>query len=576
MTYPVYIVPANDTLPIFFDTFDGGTGASITLTGLAVTDIEIYKDGGTTQRASDAGYTLLDTDGIDFDTITGIHGFSIDLSDNTDAGFYAVGSWYHVVVSSVTVDAQTVNFIAAAFRIMPAEVAAGVPDVNVTHVSDDSTAADNLELDYDGTGYAKANSTIGTTTTNTDMRGTDNAALASVVGALADAAAAGDPTSADTIMQYIKQLINVLVGTTGVTTFPAEAAPANNISLAEVIRAIHTDVTGLNGDAMRGTDSAALAADYTAARAGYLDNINGHTAQTGDNYARLGAPAGASVSADIAAVQTDTDDIQTRLPSALTTGTADSGTTTTMVDAARTEADTDYWKGSWIRFTSGTIASQTRLITGFTPASDTITFAPATTQAVATNTYEILPAGAVDVRLWAGSAPNALVGGAVDADVSAVQSAAITAAAIATDAIGAAELATDGINEIRDAILADSTPFNGADVAAILTDTAEIGAAGAGLTDLGGMSTAMKAEVNVEAKDVLDTDTHAEVGQEAPAATQTLTKMIQYLYKSWRNRSTQTATTYSLYNDDAVTVDQKATVSDDGTTADKGEMATGP
>ena len=96
------------------------TGASITMSGLAVTDIEIYKDGSTTQRASDSGYTLLDTDGIDFDTITGIHGFSIDLSDNTTAGFFAVGSWYHVVVSSITVDTQTVNFVACAFRIVSA------------------------------------------------------------------------------------------------------------------------------------------------------------------------------------------------------------------------------------------------------------------------------------------------------------------------------------------------------------------------------------------------------------------------------------------------------------------------
>ena len=44
-----------------------------------------------------------------------------------------------------------------------------------------------------------------------------------------------------------------------------------------------------------------------------------------------------------------------------------------------------------------------------------------------------------------------------------------------------------------------------ADTAAILIDTAVIGAAGAGLTDLGGMSTAMKAEVLVEALKVLTT-----------------------------------------------------------------------
>ena len=90
----------------------------------------------------------------------------------------------------------------------------------------------------------------------TAMRGTDNAALASVVGALADAAAAGEVTEADTLMKYIKQLINILIGTPGIAAFPAEAAPANSVSLAEVIRAIHADVTGLNGDAMKGTDGA--------------------------------------------------------------------------------------------------------------------------------------------------------------------------------------------------------------------------------------------------------------------------------------------------------------------------------
>lgn len=105
------------TLYIPFDSFAGSTGASITLTGLAVTDIEIYKDGGTTQRSSDNGYTLLDTDGIDFDGITGIHGFSISLADNSDAGFYAAGSRYFVVVSTVTVDSQTVSFVACTFSI---------------------------------------------------------------------------------------------------------------------------------------------------------------------------------------------------------------------------------------------------------------------------------------------------------------------------------------------------------------------------------------------------------------------------------------------------------------------------
>jgi hypothetical protein len=84
------------------------------------------------------------------------------------------------------------------------------------------------------------------------------------------------------------------------------------------------------------------------------------------------------------------------------------------------------------------------------------------------------------------------------------------------------------------------------------------------------------AEVNAEVLDVLSVDTFAEPGQGAPLATTTLANKIGYPYKAWRNRSTQTASQYSLLNDDGVTVDQKSTFSDNGTTADRGEVATGP
>lgn len=72
------------------------------------------------------------------------------------------------------------------------------------------------------------------------------------------------------------------------------------------------------------------------------------------------------------------------------------------------------------------------------------------------------------------------------------------------------------------------------------------------------------------------TYTAAQPGQGTPSATATMDERLGYLYKAWRNRTTQTASQYSLYNDDATTVDQKATFSDNGTVADKGEVATGP
>jgi len=44
-------------------------------------------------------------------------------------------------------------------------------EVDAVAVSGDSTAADNLESDYDGTGYAKTNSTVATVTTVTNTPG---------------------------------------------------------------------------------------------------------------------------------------------------------------------------------------------------------------------------------------------------------------------------------------------------------------------------------------------------------------------------------------------------------------------
>ena len=62
-----------------------------------------------------------------------------------------------------------------------------------------------------------------------------------LVGEFNAAAAAGDPSTTESVMQYVKQIVNVLVGSTGVTTFPAAADPANGVSIAEVLRRIFDD-----------------------------------------------------------------------------------------------------------------------------------------------------------------------------------------------------------------------------------------------------------------------------------------------------------------------------------------------
>lgn len=79
------------------------------------------------------------------------------------------------------------------------------------------------------------------------------------------------------------------------------------------------------------------------------------------------------------------------------------------------------------------------------------------------------------------------------------------------------------VSQIRDGILADSTPFNGADIATIVS---QIGTAGAGLTDLGGMSTGMKAEVLAEVIKVLVTQMTESYAVDGTAPTMTQSLML--------------------------------------------------
>jgi hypothetical protein len=116
----------------------------------------------------------------------------------------------------------------------------------------------------------------------------------------------------------------------------------------------------------------------------------------------------------------------------------------------------------------------------------------------------------------------------------------------------------------------DNIPADPADQSDIIAATDALASAISALNDISA------AEVNAEVLDVLNTDTFSQPGQGTPAATTTLATMIRYLYKAWRNKKTQTATEYALFNDDATTVDQKATVGESGGTTTIGEIATGP
>lgn len=131
-------------------------------------------------------------------------------------------------------------------------------------------------------------------------------------------------------------------------------------------------------------------------------------ADTADMQPKLGTPAGASMSADIAAVQADTDNIQTRLPAALVSGKMDSDATalsgstaaadnleasaeviivgtaqtgtlsTTQMTTNLTEATDDHYNGRIIIWTSGVLLGQATDITAYTGATKLFTFTAVT------------------------------------------------------------------------------------------------------------------------------------------------------------------------------------------------------
>lgn len=146
----------------FVDEDDGKTAEG----GLTLTqaDFRLSKDGGAYAQKNDA---------------TG--------------GTHDENGWYTCVLD--TTDTNTLGALQIAVHesgalavwhdavVLPANVYDSMIDgsdslqVDTVALSGDTTAADNAEADYDGTGYAKANSTMGTVTTITGLNDPTAAAI---------------------------------------------------------------------------------------------------------------------------------------------------------------------------------------------------------------------------------------------------------------------------------------------------------------------------------------------------------------------------------------------------------------
>jgi len=104
-----------------------------------------------------------------------------------------------------------------------------------------------------------------------------------------------------------------------------------------------------------------------------------HNAQSGDAYARLGAPAGASVSADLATIDTVVDAIKAKtdcLPTAtVVTGSVvtDAGNSASSFKTDLSSAVDDFWKDALLLISSGALAGQVKRISAYNGTTKFVT-----------------------------------------------------------------------------------------------------------------------------------------------------------------------------------------------------------
>ncbi len=150
-----------------------------------------------------------------------------------------------------------------------------------------------------------------------------------------------------------------------------------------------------------------------------------------------------------------------------------------------------------------------------------------------------------------------------------------TAVASATPNVNVAQISGDSVAADNAESFFDGTGYAGTNnvipsVTTVTTTTTTTNLTNAPTS--GDLTATMKASVNAEVLDVLNTDTFAEPTG-VPAATNTLVNKLSYLYMALRNKVTVTASAKTFYDDGDAT-EWKKTLADDGTTYTEGEATT--
>lgn len=468
-------------------------------------------------------------------------------------------------VQSDTNDIQT--------RLPTALTAGGNMKADALALSGDTTAADNAESFFDGTGYAGTNNVIPTVTTLTNAP-SDSSGVTTLLSRLSatragylDNLSAGAVATASKVLKYIQLILRkdsaiATDNSAEVTEINANGgsgagAYANTTDAQEALRD--------RGDAAWATGTAPLDAAGTRAALGLASaNLDAQLTAI-DDY----------IDAEVAAIKAKTDQLVFtggRIDSSV--GAYQTGLTPLQPTTAGRTLDVSTTGEAGLDFDNIKDASGAHTLTNITvPAVTTVanlTNAPTNGDLTATMKASINTEADTALSDYGGLKPT--VAGRT-LDVSATGEAGIDLANVGsptttlnlsgttvkavTDRVTANTDQIEGVdatNQIRDSILSDATRFAGANIDAAVS------------------SRSTPAQVNAEVVDALTTDTYAEPAS-VPAATASLAAKIGWLMTLARNKLTQTATTQTLRNDADSGNIATSTVSDDGSTYTRNEWS---
>ena len=459
-------------------------------TGLTIanTDIKLMANGGSSANKNSGGGTH---------RVNGMYSVTFDATDTATVGALDVSV---VVAGALPVFDRFTVLEEAVYDALFASSAPGYvanAPVNVAQISGDSTAADNAEAFFDGTGYAGTNNVIPTVTNLTNLPTIPNNWITAAginTGAITAAKFAAGAIDAAAVASDAWQELIELCFTFNATSDYAGAtagslvkeivdnAGGSSLTAADIADAVWDEVlsghltAGSTGNALNAAGSAgdpwstSLPGAYSSGQAGYIIGtyidaaITSRLASSADGSTFTAIPWNAAWDAEVESEANDAlvalnldhlikNAVDTNFATTVHLDSvlgqiADNGTTATFDRTTDSlEALRDRGDSAWITATGFSThsaadvwAAGTRTLTALDEDSTTIDLDATIRAAVG------LASANMDTQFGAVT----LADGSLTA--AKIATGAITAAKLAAGAIDAAALATDAAQEIRDAV----------------------------------------------------------------------------------------------------------------------------